>query len=221
MTPLLFLLAAGPAAPPAVALPAEVRVRPGRIVPLKADTAGAVVKWAMASDAADLIPLPPAGKDALFCSPTPGRYVVFAWTAGGDEPSDAARCVVIVAGEPPAPPAPAPPADPFAADLRSLFAADPAADKAAHLAQLAAVYREAVAFAATADVRTAGDLAGRIRTAVGSLLPADALAGVRKRVAGEIAGHLPDSADRPLDTPTRQAAALLFARIATTLEALR
>jgi hypothetical protein len=134
---------------------------------------------------------------------------VFAWTAAGDVPSEAARCVVVV-GEPPGPPPPKPPdppADPLAAEFRNLLAADPSADRLAHLAQL--------------DVRTAGDLAGRIRAASGTLLPADALVAVRKRIAEEIAKHLPVETDAPLDPSTRRKAALLFARIATSLEAAK
>lgn len=216
----LTLIAAALARPagPAVALPAEVRAAPGRLVTLRADTAGAVVRWALASDDADLVPFPD-GKSAIFSSPKAGRFVVLAWTAAGDVPSEAARCVVVV-GDPPAPVPPAP-ADPFAADLRRLFAEDASPDKAAHLAQLAAVYREAVRFAATADVRTAGELAGRIRAAAGSLLPADALVGVRKRIADEVARRLPADGDKPLDPATRAAAGELFDRIAAALEGVK
>jgi hypothetical protein len=211
---LLFAFAADPT--PAVTLPAEVSAQPGRIVRLRAETAGKLVRWTLASDDADLVPFPD-GKVALFSSPKPGRYLVLAWTAAGDVPSEAARCVVVVGG-----PAPPPgPADPLAADLQRLFNADPARDKAAHLAQLAAVYREAVTFADHPDVRSAAELATRIRTAAGSLLPADALVPLRKRVAEEIARRLPADGDRDLDPATRKTAAELFDRIATALEAVR
>lgn len=217
MSPLLpLLLAALPAAPPTVSLPAEVPAKPGRIAAIKADTDGQVVRWVLAAGDADLVPLPADGKTALFCAPAAGRYVVFAWTAAGDTPSEAARCVVVV-GDTPIPPPP-PPTDPFTADIRRLLAADPTPDKAAHAAQLAAVYREAVKYAAHADVATAGDLAARIRAAANSLLPADALVAVRKRVAEEITKTLPDDGEKPLDADTRKKAAALFGRIATSLE---
>lgn len=210
---------------PRVTLPEEVSARPGRIVRVQAVSDGKAVCWVLASDAADLIPLSADGKAALFCSPTPGRYVLFAWTAGGDVPSEAARCVVVVGDGPtpvPVPPAPPPaPADPLTADFRRLLAADPAADKIGHLAQLAAVYREAVKYAANADVTTAGELAARIRAAANSLLPADALTAVRKRVAEEITKALSDDGDKPLDADARAQAAKLFARIATSLEAAK
>jgi hypothetical protein len=219
---LLLLAAVGGPVPPSVSLPAEVTAQPGRLVKLTATTDGSLVRWALASDDADLIPFPD-GKTALFCAPRPGRYLVFAWTAAGDVPSEAARCVVVV-GEPPGPPTPPKPpdpADPLAAEFRELLAADPSADKLGHLAQLAALYREAAAFADRPDVRTAGDLAARIRTAAATLLPADALVTVRKRIAEEVTKHLPVEGDAPLDPPTRRKAALLFTRIATALEAVR
>jgi hypothetical protein len=201
---------------PVVTLPTEVSAQPGRIVRLQAQTDGKLVRWALASDDADLVPFPD-GKVALFSSPEPGRYLVLAWTAVGDVPSEAARCVVVV-GAPTPPPGPT---DPLAADLRRLFDADATKDKETHLAQLAAVYREAVRFADHPDVRTAAELAGRIRAAANSLLPADALVPLRKRVAEEIARHLPADGDRDLDPATRKTAAELFDRVATALEAVR
>lgn len=215
--PTLSLLLAFAAEPtPVVTLPAEVSAQPGRIVRLQAQTDGKIVRWALASDDADLVPFPD-GKVALFSSPKPGRYLVLAWTAVGDVPSEAARCVVVVGGPTPPPG----PADPLAADLRRLFDSDATKDKAAHLAQLAAVYREAVKFADHPDVRTAAELAGRIRAAANSLLPADALVPLRKRVAEEVARHLPADGDRDLDPATRKTAAELFDRVATALEAVR
>ena len=217
MVPLLLatLFAQPPA--PEIRLPDEVKAAPGRIVRLTAETTGRHVRWYLASDDADLVPFPD-GTAAVFSSPKPGRYTVLAWTAAGDVPSDVARCVVVV-GDPPGP-AP-PPAGPFARDLRKLFADDSASDKPAHAAQLAALYREAVAFAEKADVATTGDLAARIRAAAATLVPADALVGLRKRIAEEVAKELFTDGEKPLDAATRTKAAKLFDRIATTLEGLK
>lgn len=218
MVPLLLLVAAPLADPtgsmPTISLPAEVAARPGRFCTISAETTGKAVRWVLATEDADLVPVPPDGKSALFVSPKAGRFVLFAWTASGDVPSEAARCVVVV-GEPPAPDAP----DALTTELRALFAADPTAEKAAHLAQLAAVYREAVRYAENAEVRTAGELARRIRTAASTLIPATSLVAVRKRVAEEIMRHLPDDGEHALNAETRQLAAKLFTRIATSLEA--
>lgn len=201
--------------PPSIHLPAEVRVAPGRLLRLHADTVEKHVAWALASEGADLEPFPDA-KTAVIVAPRPGRYLVLAWTARGDVPSAAARCWVIVAE-----PDPGPAADPLIEQLQKLYAADNDPEKAGHLAQLAVLYREAVGFAARAEVRTVGELADRIRQAGGTLLPASALVEVRKRIAEELSATLPGRGQTPLDETTRQAAAKVFERIGMALEALR
>lgn len=212
---MLSLVLAMAAGPPAIALPPEIQAQPGRIVKLTATTEGKLVRWQLAADDADLVPFPD-GKTALFCSPKPGRFTVFAWTATGDVPSEAAKCVISV-GEP-LPIPPPKPVDALAAEFRKLLAVDPTPDKQSHLVQLAALYREAVSYADRTEVKTAGDLASRIRTAAGTLIPAEALVGIRKRIAEEIAKELPVESDSPLDSGSRRKAAVLFARIATALE---
>ncbi len=208
---------------PAISLPAEVKAAPGRLVKLVAESAGTHIRWALASEDADLIPFPD-GKTALFCSAKSGRFLVLAWTAIDGEPTEAARCWVIVGDrkpEPdpdPKPPPPPPPSDPLVADFRRMLAEDPTPGKAAHLVQLAAVYREAVTFADKAEVATVGDLASRIRSAASSLLPTDALVPIRRRIAEEIAKQLPIDGDRPLDSATRKLAGTVFLRIATALD---
>jgi hypothetical protein len=214
--PVLFLLGS----PPTVELPAEVRAQPGRLVTLTAKSDGRVIRWALASDEADLVPFP-GGQTALFCAAKSGRYLVLAWTAAEDQPSEAARCVVIV-GEAPPPHPPAPePEDPLTRDFQRLYVNDPTPGKRLHLAQLAVLYREAVRFAERPEVQTAGELAQRIRQASASLLPADALIPLRKRIAEEISRLLPVDSTDLLDAGRRATAAQLFARIATSLEGLR
>ncbi len=215
---LLLPLALAQAPAPSVTIPAEVKGQPGRIVRLTAETEQKIVRWHLDSSAADLVPFPDS-KIALFSAPKPGRYTVLVWTAAGDVPSPAAKCVVVI-GDAPAPPAPAP-VDPFARDLQQLYERDSTKDKALHVAQLAVLYREAITFARKAEVATAGDLAERIRTAASSLIPADALVAIRKRVAEEIARELPVTSDAPLDSATRDRAAQLFERIANLLGELK
>ena len=212
---LLLPLAIAQMPSPAVKLPSEIKGLPGRIVRLTAETAEKNVRWYLVSEDADLVPFPD-GKVALFTAPKPGRFTVLAWTAAGDIPSDAAKCVVVI-GDPPGPV----PVEPVARDLRKLFADDSTSDKSKHVAQLAALYREAIAYAEKAEVATAGDLAARIRAAASTLIPADALVGIRKRVAEEIAKELPADGEKPLDAATRAKAAKLFERIATHLEDLK
>jgi hypothetical protein len=184
-----------------------------------------LVRWALASDEADLIPFPD-GKTAIFCAPRPGRYLVFAWTAAGDTPSEAARCVVVV-GEPPSPPAPQPPApppapprpvDPLLAEFRRLFDADPSADKATHARQLAALYRQAGEFADRAQ--TAGELHLLLSTASSNLLGSpDKLKSIRQRIAVELTRVLPTDPDAAITD--RVAVRELFNRIASALESLQ
>ncbi len=209
----LALPPAGP--PPKVEVAAEASAPAGRMVVLKAETTCPVVRWATAADGVDLVPFPD-GKTALFCSPTPGRFVVFAWTAAGDVPSDAARCVVVVGGPKPDPK----PGLTLAADLQALVAADPTADRV-QVAVLAGVYRDAVKLAALPDVATAGDLAGRVRAAAQTAVGPTALVTVRTRIAAELARKLPADPSILLDAVARKAAAEVFTEIATALEAVR
>ena len=215
MLPLILAAAVGP---PTIALPPEVTAQPGRLVKLTAVTEGKLVRWQLAGEDADLVPFPD-GKTALFCSPKPGRFTVFAWTATGDVPSEAAKCVIVV-GEPQPIPPPKP-IDTLAAEFRKLLASDSTIEKLVHLAQLAALYREAASFVDNPEVKTAGDLAARIRAAANTLLPAEALVGIRKRVAEEIAKELSSDGEAPLDAAMRRKAAALFHRIAASLEAAK
>lgn len=206
----LLLLAADPAPPP-IRLPAELSGKPGRLVRLEADTPGVVVRWLVVGDA-DLVPLP-GTKSCVICGPAAGRLLVFAWTAAGDVPSEAARCVLTL-GEP-TPPAPV---DVLAADLKAAFAADPSPQKAAVVRQLAAGYRAAAV--ASGSVRTLAELYAVLKQQLAGL-PADALVPVRKRLADELNKTLTADADSPLDAPTRAAAGKLLARLAGILEELK
>lgn len=207
-----------PAARPTVTLPSRVQAVPGRILTLQAETHGAIVRWAITEPEVDLVPFPD-GKTALFCSPRAGRFVVLAWTAQGDVPSEAARCEIVVGGEPtpPGPPTPGPKGDLFA-DLQKLYRADESAEKSVHLKQLAVLYREAVRFVESSTLATAGDLATRLRAASAAVLPASALVPLRHRLAEELARQLTTDRDHPLDDALRRRAAQLFEQIADTLE---
>jgi len=211
MFPLLLLSFQSFAELPGVLLPAEVNAAPGRLVQLKAETNGTLVKWALASNDADLVPFPD-GKLAVFAAAKPGRYLVLAWTASGNEPSDAARCVVVVGD--------AKPVDAFASEMQKLFDADVSPDKPQRVRQLAEVYRSAKGFAEKPEVRTVGQLAERLK-ATASALPPDVLMPLRTRIAEEIARTLPADAAKVLDAKERRTAVQLFDHIANTLEGLK
>jgi hypothetical protein len=92
-----------PPEPPRIELPAKHEAQPGRLTRLQAKANG-VVRWHVVGDL-DLIPLPDDW--VALSTPHVGVYQVFAWTAKGNVPSEAAVCVVtVVAPTPPVPPKP-------------------------------------------------------------------------------------------------------------------
>ena len=82
---------------PTVKLPETLKVQPGRLLLIKADTTCKTVAWIMYSDNADLIPIdPPSNTQAIFASPVAGVYKVVAVTCAGDVMSAPAVCKVVV-----------------------------------------------------------------------------------------------------------------------------
>lgn len=209
---------------PAVKLPAEVKAQPGRLVKLAAATEGKAVRWLVTSEDADLVPFPD-GKTAIFCASRPGRYAVYAWTAAGDIPSEAARCVVVVGDPvppvpPPGPPVPPPPTDPLRVKVKAAFDADPSPAKKGAAKDLALLYRRGADLAVLKSngeyvVLTPAELIRRIKEAGGNLT-GDVLRGVREIVADELGQIL--TTDAPLTEGQRLAAASLFARLAAILD---
>lgn len=101
-----------------VELPAELKVRAGRLVKIEAKTTTTKkIKWQRGTEDIDLIPSE-SGQYATLLVPHESvtkqghRFLVFAWTADHKgEPTDAAVCVIVV-GEvtpTPVPPTPVPP----------------------------------------------------------------------------------------------------------------
>lgn len=206
---------------PAVSLPAEVKAKPGRLVRLEAQTDGKLVRWAMASEDADLIPFPD-GRVAIFSAERPGRYLVLAWTAAGDVPSEAARCVVVV-GEPappPGPPQPPAPADPLAEALQSAYVRENPADRGSLAGMLASVYRSGAADAASAP--TWGALFDGMAHKAAGLGVNGRLMAVQTAVREELARlALPTDRDATLDAAGRALASQAFTRVAVALEGLK
>ncbi len=199
----LLLLAASlaGAADPTVRLPKELKARPGRLLQIKADTDGKTVRWFCPSEDADLLPYPGADKTALFVSPTPGKYYLYAYTAAGDVPSEPACCVVTVEAPPPPPPPPAPPApsDPLIQALQTAYAGDPSPDKAGQLQ----LYHTVLAQAATttvsdAGIQTVGQLHDIIHQAAQTLI-GNNLDALRKVIEAELNKSLPVTAGAPMD----------------------
>lgn len=200
-----------PVPPPPPAKWAEVTARPGQLLALAATVPG---KWVLVDDSAAALLVQPDGKTAVFAGGAPGRYRIVVFGPADAEP---ARVVVVVEGTapPPKPPDPPPP-DPLRAKLRAAFdddAGDPAKKEAARK-DLAELYRQAAMLSADNTVGTTGELFDRVRRAA-QTLAADALPGVRKAVAGELAAEFP--ADEPLTPDRRKAAAALFSKLSDAL----
>jgi hypothetical protein len=200
----------------------EVKAKPGRLVVIEAEADAPDVLWIKGDPDADTDLLPNGPKKAIFLSPTPGRFHVLAIYAGKDGKAGAARFVVIVEGAKPNPtPGPTPnPTDPFAAELQVLFAADASPGKAAHLALLAEVYKQAPKYANDPTVTGTQQLFQLVSTTSRSLLPETVLVPLRQRVARELATVL-GGTDRPMDAPARLAATALFEKIRAALEAVK
>lgn len=186
-----------------------------RLVKVVADTEK-VPLWRVDGPVSDL---EAEGKVLRFVAAGPGTVTVRCYTVAGETVAEGVLAVVIDAPPEPAPPPRPDPTDPLAKDLVALYAADASPTKTADAKQLAALYREAVKFAASTDVGTIGELATRVRTAGGTLVPATSLVPLRKRIAEELGRSF--AIDGPLTSESRLAAAAVFGRIAAALETLK
>ena len=92
-----------------VKLPANVKVKPGRLVRVEASTDGKFpIKWVNLNEDVDLIP-DSSGKYAIALGVKPGRFKLAAYTSDEKGPSEPAICVLEVEGSvPPSPPPPGP-----------------------------------------------------------------------------------------------------------------
>lgn len=221
MRTLLALLALAPAA-----AAAEPDVRP---VPPPA-----AAKWAeLPVPAGELVVLSAAPASEWDADPTPhvfegGRYAVFLLAKGETRkvvvtgPDKSKSRVLLVAGDAPGPlppPKPKPkPEDPLKARLKAAYDADPAepAKRKDQAKDLAELYRQAADLCGKPEVATSGDLLHRVRAASATLVGADALKGVRREVAQELAVLLP--ADAALSGEQRLAVAELFRKLAAILD---
>jgi hypothetical protein len=106
--PLTLLLAVAPAGDPGVKLPAEVHGPSGAFITVPADSTGPIVRWYALDPGLNLFPtaLLKDTRVAVVTAAQPGRYRLLAWTAAGDQPSEAALCTVVIDG--PVPPTPPP-----------------------------------------------------------------------------------------------------------------
>jgi hypothetical protein len=197
---------------PALTVPAEVSAAPAVITEIRAETTGKRVVW---------VPLTPGlsvraidNGRVLLVSGAPGRYELLAYTALADVPSEPARCIVLI-GKPPLPELP----DALAEKVRAALDGDAERDtsKKRKLArQLAVLYRELAREAQDAALTSPKEFRQVARDAAARMIGPDALAGVRKEVAAELAALLPT--DAPFSEAQRAAVAKLFDRLAAILD---
>ena len=110
--------------------------------------------------------------------------------------------------------------DTLADSLRASLAGDTTPDRAKHLKTLAELYRQAAALAKTNPPATATALLASVRAAAATLLPAEALRGLRSAVAARLSMVLPTDPATLLDDATRATANELFLRLAEILKTL-
>jgi hypothetical protein len=229
---LLALVAAQPATPSVIELPAPP---PAKWVELKAAAVPYFLgsgdqkplKWVAVDDGCSIDPRD-GGKSAVFYAAARGTYRVVAVSADGEP----VKVRITVGDPPPPPPGPAPnpnptppdpaPADPLVQRLLQVYKADggTAETKAAARAKLADLYREAAKMATDGRFLTCGDLLDAVHDAAKSIT-ADMLKGTREFVGQELLKVLPTNTDDPLLRIHRDATSALFAKLADGLDAAK
>lgn len=129
-------------ADPVLTLPPELKGAVGAPIVIRAETDGKVVKFRAAAglNIVDRALVNDA-KVLIVSSGEAGRFVVDAWTAVGDVPSEIASVVVIVGDGKPVPPGPKPPSE-LVKSLEPIYGAIQGNDKQAGALLLAKTLRE-------------------------------------------------------------------------------
>lgn len=226
---LLALLLVSPVLANSVTLPAEVKVGPGRLAKLTAKTDGKQVRWINGSLDADLI-ASETGLWAIFSAPAPGRYLVYAYTASGDVPSEPAVCVVVVGDPGPGPPVPptppvpppTPPVDPLLARVKAAWQLETDLARVTQKNALAAIYRQGAAIVRDDQtLSTWGSLFEALSTVAKAMNVTGKLLVVQKAIQIELQSVCPSDRNAPLDASGRELASKTFTRIADALEGLK
>ena len=190
-----------PAVLPAVKMPAEIKITPGRLASIVIESNGKVTKFGCLSPEVDLFREydPEANKIRVrVIAYTPGKYAIFAYTAMGDVPSEPAVCWLTVGDPPPpvpptppTPPAPPAPTDPLTVALQAAYKADLAAGKAKpeYLAAVEAVFRQA----SPEGLATVGQFKELLARAIASqaIMPKGMMPAVSAEVTKFIKDNLP------------------------------
>ena len=200
---------------PAINLPKDLTVKPGRLLKIEATSAGKSIRWANTSDDADLI-VSESGRWAIFSSTIPGTYKVFAWTAAGDNPSEASICAILVSDPNPQPNPPAP-EDALKNAIKAIYGADNSPGKKGYKDSLQALWLEVARKASDLDIRSVGELFSIAKQSSLKILPPGALLPIREKIATDINANLPTDPQVELTVEIRNKAAKLFNRYAEIL----
>lgn len=194
----------------------EFKSQPGALLRL---TSAQPATWTLVDAEGADVESVDGGKRLLFTSAVPGRYRLLAQSA------DETFRVLVVVGNPPAPPQPKPPeplpppkpVDPAQREFQSAYDADTRQldKKRPDLLDLIELYKQAADLAAKPDVTTTGQLVARIREA-SRILAIEGLADLRKLISTRLMAAFPN--DEPLTDATRKKAAEAFAQIRTLLQ---
>lgn len=233
---LLLTLCGAPAFAQSVKLPAEVRVQPGRLAPVRIEFDGDDVRWDTPPELDVFREYSPDPKDVRLRVQgwTKGAYRVVAVSCKGGKLSEFAACVVIVGdGVPPVPPGPnppptpptptpVPPDDPAAQRLKEAFRkdVDAVADKLANCATLSAFFVAMSAHVKDPSVKTVGDLLADYRAAIPSVLKPTAIPAIRKQIGAEVAAVIGDDPEREISPDLRDKLVKLFELLALILKLL-
>jgi len=204
---------------PLISLPQTATAKPGRLIRIQATTSNPAsqVRWLNSDpDNADLIPIN-AEKAAIFSTPSPGVFRIWAYTAAGDVPSDPALCVITV-GTPPPPP----PTDPLSAALQAAYTGDALPTKGPKKNLLQALYQVASTDTVNrTDLATVGDLYIALVSARKSLMADSDLLAERQVIEKYLDSKLPTTQTTPLDAATRTLCGTEFAKVTTALGVLK
>jgi hypothetical protein len=193
-------------------IPAEVRAQPGRLAVIHADSP-APIRWHRCASAHDPdVLILDDGKTVIVVAAQPGRYELFAWSAAGNQPTEAAQCSIIVEA--------ASPPDALVETLRVAWAKEVGPLRLHHRDTLIRIYRQAAdELTPQISLATLNQLYSAIRRNAQNSLPDDALVATRTAIGEALRQRLP-TVDGPLTEELRHRCAESFRAIAAALDQL-
>lgn len=213
-----------------VVLPEKVEGLPGAwlVISPKSITGGSP-KWDIPSGLAevDLSALfgdevAKKAKGKVVVGSIPGKYIISAWNAKGDVPSDISKCEVTIIGVTPPPP----PSDTFILEMQKALdeeKAMPVATKVSHTKNLSLLYKNAGPIINDPNNKTAKDIIDTMHLAVNSKLgdrdPPKVLAPLRRTIANELNKYFGMNPD--LTPEVRQEFTIQFNRVRVALDDIK